>query len=344
MCCGSWTNDGGYYVFQARDDEGTQLWAAKDTGDGKYWEPFQITTGVIDFLRPTMEVGGNRIFAIGWQLRGEIMQFNKETGSIEGVKRMRNLSGEQLQFSPDGSTAAYVAYPGATLWLKDLATQASTQLSFEPMRIARPSWAPDGKTIAFEGWVPGDAHGIYVVPAEGGEFERLSTEGKHSWSPSWSPDGNLLAFSEAGRESPVFWDIGVGGEAKIQTSSPIWSLRWSPDARFVAGRVGRKIALLDMKSLGVTELTNGSGSYLSMSWSADGQSLFLVDSWVKSSRQAVHRLDINTREIVEMIRIGQERKVWGTVGPWVSVAPDGTVMVLRDHSIHNIYALEWERP
>lgn len=343
MCCGSWTNDGGYYVFQARDDEGTQLWAAKDTGDRKYWEPFQLTTGVIDFLRPTMEVGGDRIFAIGWQLRGEIMRFNMETGSVEGIEGMRSLSAEHLQISPDGSTAAYVAYPGGTLWLMDLTTGESTQLSFEPMRIARPSWAQDGKSIAFEGWVPGDEHGIYVISTKGGEPERLSTEGKYSWSPSWSPDGNLLSFNEAGKESPVFWDMVAGQMAKIQTSSPIYGLRWSPDARFAAGIVEGKIVLLDMETLDVSELTDGSAFYWLVFWSTDGQSLFLVDSWVKGRRQAVHRLDIKTREIVEMIRIGKEMQVWGTTGPWVSVEPDGTVILLRDHSIHNIYALEWER-
>ena len=26
---------------------------------------------------------------------------------------------------------------------------------------------------------------------------------------------------------------------------------------------------------------------------------------------------------------------------WVGVSPDGNPMILRDHSIHNIYALKW---
>ena len=116
------------------------------------------------------------------------------------------------------------------------------------------------------------------------------------------------------------------------------------DARFAAGIVEGKIALLDMETLDVSELTDGSAFYESVFWSADGQSLYLVDPHWKDRRQAVHRLDIKTREIVEMIRIGKEVQVWGTTGPWVAVEPDGTVILLRDHSIHNIYALEWERP
>jgi Tol biopolymer transport system component len=341
MCCGSWTNDGQYYVFQARNDEGTQLWAAKDSNDGEYGEPFQITSGVIEFLRPTMEVNGDRIFAIGWQLRGEIMQFDKETGSIEGVKGMRSLSAEQLRVSADGSTAVYVSYPGGTLWIRDMATGESTQISFKPMRVARPSWSPDGKTIAFEGWVPGSEHGIYVTSVLTGEVSRISTEEIYSWSPSWSPDGNLLTFSQADRDSPVFWDLVAGREANMHLASPFYWLKWSPDARFAAGRVGGTIALLDMETMEVTELTDASEFYSEFYWSADGQSLFLVDSLIKLTKQAVHRLDIKTREIVQIVGIGQELKSWGTVGPWVGVDPDGTVRILREQSIHNIYALEW---
>ena len=77
-CCSSWTSDGKYYVFQATHDNRTQLWAFREADNETGIEqskPVQITTGALDFRRPTVVDDGRRIFAIGWQLRGEVVHF-----------------------------------------------------------------------------------------------------------------------------------------------------------------------------------------------------------------------------------------------------------------------------
>ena len=69
---------------------------------------------------------------------------------------------------------------------------------------SRPTWTPDGKSIAFssargEDWdieLKGD---VYVVPAGGGEPKRLTPGDSNHYAPSYSPDGKLLA---------VKWDPG----------------------------------------------------------------------------------------------------------------------------------------
>ena len=47
-CCGSWVDDGKYYVFQATHNDRTQLWAINEAGDSQV-EPVQITTGSCRF-------------------------------------------------------------------------------------------------------------------------------------------------------------------------------------------------------------------------------------------------------------------------------------------------------
>ena len=69
---------------------------------------------------------------------------------------------------------------------------------------SRPTWTPDGKSIAFtsargDDWDIEVKADIYLVPAEGGEPTRLTPGDSTHYSPSYSPDGKLLA---------VKWDPG----------------------------------------------------------------------------------------------------------------------------------------
>jgi len=73
------------------------------------------------------------------------------------------------------------------------------QLTFAPMKAHSPRWSPDRKRIAFMDW-PADGHSkIYVISADGGTPEPL-TSGEHNEAePNWSPDGNSLVFHSAAR-------------------------------------------------------------------------------------------------------------------------------------------------
>ena len=76
-------------------------------------------------------------------------------------------------------------------------------------------------------------------------------------------------------------------------------------------------------------------------WSADSRHVYLVDSVMKEKERSVYKLRVHDKTIQKILQVGGERIVWGNNAQWVGVTPNGTVMFLRDHSIHNIYALEW---
>ncbi len=59
-----------------------------------------------------------------------------------------------------------------------------------------PSWAPDGKQIAFASDRKGDFENfeIYVMDADGGNPLNLTKNRVHDEWPSWSPDGKRIAF------------------------------------------------------------------------------------------------------------------------------------------------------
>ncbi|HEV2405940.1 MAG TPA: S9 family peptidase, partial [Ktedonobacterales bacterium] len=60
-------------------------------------------------------------------------------------------------WSPDGARVAFVSdrgaerwrWPGAQVWVRDMATGAETRIADESLDCAAPSWSPDGATLAF---------------------------------------------------------------------------------------------------------------------------------------------------------------------------------------------------
>jgi dipeptidyl aminopeptidase/acylaminoacyl peptidase len=84
------------------------------------------------------------------------------------------------------------------------ASAEARQITDGDYEDSRPTWTPDGKSIAFssargDDWDIELIGDIYVVPAAGGEPQRLTPGDSSYYAPSYSPDGKLLA---------VKWDPG----------------------------------------------------------------------------------------------------------------------------------------
>ena len=342
-CCGSWTPDGKYFVFQARADNRTQLWAIENADNGgiESSEPFQITTGAIDFLRPTISADGKTIFATGWQLRGEIHEYDNATGSFSSIPGLESMSVEQVSYSRDEQFVAYITYPDGALWRKNINGGDSLQLTFEPMRSAQPVWSPDGSEIAFMGWVPGEPYKVYVVSANGGKPSLISTGDSNSRSPSWSSDGERLVFSNTASDQLQVYDLTLATTANMPGTSGARSPTWSPDGKSIAAQSGENLILYDVDSQESTILLKNARYHFKY-WSAESDALYLVDSFLVGRERSVYHLNIEDKKLSKIAVVGNLRNTWGTLSQWVGVKPDGTPILLRDQSIHNIYALEWD--
>ena len=75
----------------------------------------------------------------------------------------------------------------------------------------RPSFSPDGSQIAFNGDYDG-THGVYVVPAAGGEPRRLTYHPGDADVQGWTPDGKRVLFSS-------FRTAFAGGAVHLYTVS-----------------------------------------------------------------------------------------------------------------------------
>jgi len=106
------------------------------------------------------------------------------------------------EISPDGRWVAYTirepnwddnAYE-TEIWLADVATGATRQLTNAKKSSQSPAWSPDGAKLAFISDRT-DKRQIYVISPQGGEAEALTTLDDGVGSFAWSPDGRSIAYT-----------------------------------------------------------------------------------------------------------------------------------------------------
>jgi serine/threonine-protein kinase len=150
------------------------------------------------------------------------------------------------RFSPDGKRLAFAmaTSKGSDIWVKDLARETASRLSFLPGMSGYPVWTPDGKSIVFFS-TNQPAPGLYAVRADGsGAAKRLTEGGQTPYS--FSPDGKRLLINQGGSldifTMPVEADDGPGaagvrlGKAEVFLGTPFieGTPRFSPDGRWIA--------------------------------------------------------------------------------------------------------------
>src|SRR5262245_61394692 len=120
------------------------------------------------------------------------------------------------QFSPDGSTIAFVVTRvdqaqnrrRSEIWSVSAdGTHESVALTTAPQSSSSPRWKPDGSALAFLSSRPiaGEAVGdtpktqVWLLPLSGGEPRRVTNLPNGVTSFQWSPDGTrLVAISRSG--------------------------------------------------------------------------------------------------------------------------------------------------
>src|SRR5258708_29003742 len=94
-CCGVWTPDGKYFLYQSTRDGMTNIWAIREGIDlfrRARPQPVQLTVGPLAFMGPTLSPVGKRLCAVGVQNRGALMRHDRK--SRQFVSYLSGLSAE----------------------------------------------------------------------------------------------------------------------------------------------------------------------------------------------------------------------------------------------------------
>ena len=348
-CCGNWTADGRYFVFQSEHRGRVNIWAVREKVGLFYrssQEPIQLTSGPMDFGAPVPSRDGKKLFIIGSVLREEVLRYDAKSGKF--VPYLLGISADGLDFSRDGKWVAYVTFPEGTLWRSRVDGSERLQLTFPPMGAYLPRWSPDGKQIAYSADAPGKPLKIYLVSADGGSLDQVTPDEKNAAIGGWSPDGKTLAFDDApyagsGPKSEALhlFDLRTHQIVTMPQSEGLHSPIWSRDGRHIAAmtRDELRLMLFDVSTQQWSELAKINSGYAN--WSRDGKYIYL--DTLLGNQRFFCRVRVSDGKFEQMVSL---KDISQTLvhGAWTGLAPDDSPLVARAAGTQEIYALDWEAP
>jgi len=352
VCCGNWTSDGKYFIFQSSQEGIANLWAMREKGD--LWrkvnhEPVRLTVGQMSAQSPLPNKDGTKVFFIGATRRNELVRYDPKTKSF--APYLAGISAEGVTFSRDGKRVAYVSYPQGVLWESNADGSDRHELSFPPTEVSLPRWSPDGTRLAYTAREPGKAWKIFVVSAGGGDQEQLIPGDSSEADPTWSPDGNSLAYGDSSssrlrqsKENAInILDLRTRQVATLPDSAGLFSPRWSPDGRDLLAMTAdyQKLVLYDFSTRKWEDLLKTPVAY--PNWSKDGKCVYFNNSFVKALPE--YRICLNDRKVEHIVDLSEAGNLaQGRFGWWTGLGPDDSILGQRDISVEEIYALDTKFP
>jgi serine/threonine protein kinase/Tol biopolymer transport system component len=354
-CCGSWTPDGKYFTFQSSHGGVANIWAMREASSlfrRVDHAPVQMTSGPTSTFAPLPSSDGTQIFVRTIQPRGQVVRYNGKSGGFDPLfpGPPPGVQGSGVDFSKDGNWITYMSYSDGTLWRSRPDGSARAQLTYPPLLAYMPRWSPDGSQIAFMGQMPGKPWQIYSVNAQGGSAQQLMPEPRDQADPTWSADGKMLAFggqAVAQRDAPRvnairLLDMRTHTVTIVPGSNGLWSPRWSPkgDRLAAMSNDGYHLFLYNVASKQWTELAQASIGY--PTWSRNGDFIYFLNHLPTGDQ--VYRVSLADRKLEPVADLKNFHAAPFSVGYWLGLAPDDSLLLVRDAGILDVYALSVTLP
>jgi Tol biopolymer transport system component len=211
-----------------------------------------------------------------------------------------------------------------------------------------PRWSPKGEQILFAGVSSGQARQIYIVSWDGGSLRPVLPKGWDALNADWSPDGYHLVVTMRSQKMHSQYALYVlepttGKVTELPDSKDLNDPRWSPDGRYIAAfdNSNHHLLLYDVQSEKWTPMA--SGGYLETPlWSADSSFVYFQDQL--DDEESVFRADVITQRVTRVLGFGNIFRGSATRCLFSGVGRDGSLYVMIECGLTNIYALDLDLP
>jgi dipeptidyl aminopeptidase/acylaminoacyl peptidase len=220
----------------------------------------------------------------------------------------------------------------SALWLADLDTGSTRQLTNGEAIDSQPAWSPDGSRLAYLSTRDGKPQ-VYILDLGGGDPRKLTNEERGATSPIWSPDGRRIVYvGEVAIDthlvpSETAWleehpKAAEKGGPKLRH---ITSLKYRFDARgYIEGN--GHLFLIDAGGGEPRQLTEGPQDDGQPAWSPDGTEIAFLSDRSEDAEghwsMAIWSVNVESGDARRLTR--------ETLGPFthgVSWSPDGGSLV-----------------
>jgi Tol biopolymer transport system component/DNA-binding winged helix-turn-helix (wHTH) protein len=346
---GGWTPDGKYFFFTSLEEGTSNVWAVREPGETLRKinpRPVQLTAGPLNFYQPTPSRDGKSIYAVGEQVKGELVRYDASLREFVPFSAVR--SGDEVAFSRDAQWIAYVEYPSGVLVRSRADGSDRRQLTLPPMRAYNPQWSPDGTQIAFEAAAePKAPSKIYLLSRDGGvPVEVAADRNDRQRFPSWSAQGNAVVFTsfEEPNQTSALYSVDLESRhiSLLPGTAGLIQGQVSPDGRQIAALADYKLAIYDTTSQAVKILEQAADF---PHWSADGKFVSFRTPYFGPPIQhsGTFRWIAATNKIEKLVS-DPDFRLNGLSGAWAGLTPEGSVLLFRDLTSSDLYVLELELP
>jgi Tol biopolymer transport system component/DNA-binding winged helix-turn-helix (wHTH) protein len=341
QCCGVWTGDGHYFVFQSFTGQSSDLWRLSDA---KTDDPVRVTNGPLSFEAPLVSRIGHRIFFLGLDAESELQRY--DAGRQQFVPQRNFLAmANRIDYSHDGKWVVWTDAIGR-LWRARADGSETIQLTPDSLQVFLAHWSPDGSNLALMAREPGKAWQLYTIAADGGALARLLKENRNAADPSWSMDGRQIVFGrvtdlmgkEEGPRGLEVLDLKTGSVTPVPGSEGLFSPRWSPNGRYIAA------ITLDQSRLMLFDTETQSWKILAETsvadpvWSGDSRAIYFHASLAEM--QPIYRISIPEGRL-EQIASLSNFAVGGTADYFFcGITPDNVPIVRSRTATGNLYSVD----
>ena len=345
QCCGTWTPDGKYFIFQVRAENTYQIWFQRERGSLFFranYEPLPLIVGPVNYRGPVPSKDGRKLFLRLEVPKGELVRYDK--ASKHFITVLPSMSVRTAAFSKDERWIAYTSLADNNLWRCRADGTECLQLTHGMQQTVLPRWSPDGQVIAFMGRHFGQKWGIFTVAATGENLHALSFGNRNEGDPDWSPDGAQLVFGNVIGPSDTMaiyiLDLRTRHVSTVTGSTDHFSPRWSPDGRFIVAMrsADQRLDMFELATQKWTTLTQIAAGY--PNWSHDGKHVYFLNTL--NGRRAVFRAGITDGTVQEVTGLTAVERGPFFMGDWVGLAPDDSPMAVRNLTTEDIYSWDFQ--